>query len=155
MRFLFLFLTLCSLLFTSTARAQAAGQHHKEAETAIRAVLAAQSTAWNRGDLDEYMRSGYWHSDSLIFVGSDGPVYGYKATLDRYRAHYTGAQPGKMGKLTFAIRRIDVMSATTAYVVGQWILSRDGEAGGDAAGYFTLLFRHKAGRWVIVADHSS
>ena len=37
-------------------------------EAAVRKVLATQNAAWNRGDVDAFM-VGYWHSDSLMFIG--------------------------------------------------------------------------------------
>ena len=35
---------------------------------AIMQVLEKQRTAWNKGNMEEYMQ-GYWKSDSLKFVG--------------------------------------------------------------------------------------
>ncbi|PYT30281.1 MAG: hypothetical protein DMG57_08520 [Acidobacteria bacterium] len=38
-------------------------------DDAVRAVLGAQQTAWNRGDVDAFM-SGYESSDATTFVGA-------------------------------------------------------------------------------------
>lgn len=119
-------------------------------EQAIRAALAAQAVAWNRGDLANYMAAGYWESDSLLFVGSSGPTRGYAATLARYRQRYPDA--ARMGQLAFEVLEVRRLSPTYRFVVGKWALTR---AAGDVAGAFTLLWAKKAGRWVIVADHSS
>ena len=43
-------------------------------------IMQAQTQAWNKGNIAEFMQ-GYWNSDSLLFVGKNGPVYGYTTTL--------------------------------------------------------------------------
>jgi hypothetical protein len=58
---------LCAL-FLSFSMHGAAGQL---AEKAILAVLQKQVSAWNDGDINRYME-GYWHSDSLVFIGKKG-----------------------------------------------------------------------------------
>ena len=124
-------------------------------ETQLRTILTTQAAAWNRGDVAAYMRGGYWVSDSLVFVGgAAGPTYGYAATLARYRKRYPNA--ARMGRLTFKLHQVRVLpGGRAAFVVGGWALARTAAAGGPASGAFTLLFERKAGRWVIVADHSS
>ena len=51
----------------------------------IRRIMAAQESAWNRFDLEGFME-GYWHSDSLKFIGSKRLTYGWQKTLDNYRS---------------------------------------------------------------------
>lgn len=118
-------------------------------ETAIRTVLQQQAAAWNTGDIDAYM-TGYWNNDSLVFIGKNGPTYGYNATLQRYKSSYPDAE--KMGKLNFTILQVKALSKDYYFVLGKWELKR---SMGDLSGHFTLLFRHIAGQWLIVADHSS
>ena len=119
-------------------------------EQLIRAALAEQAAAWNRGDLAAYMAGGYWESDSLLFVGASGPTYGYAATLARYRQRYPDA--ARMSQLTFEVLSIRRLSPDHRFVVGKWALTREKDA---PAGFFTLLWAKKQGRWVIIADHSS
>lgn len=116
---------------------------------AITLVLNKQADEWNRGDIDGYMQ-GYWNSDSLVFVGSKGPVYGYKPTLERYKTSYPDKE--KMGKLDFSDLSFRRLSDEYYYVTGKWSLVRRDD---NPNGYFTLLFRKIGGRWLIVADHSS
>ncbi|MBN9483421.1 MAG: DUF4440 domain-containing protein [Bacteroidetes bacterium 43-93] len=118
-------------------------------EQAIRSVLAAQAAAWNNGSIDEYMH-GYWNNDSLVFVGKNGPTYGYQQTLERYKKSYSDA--AKMGKLYFDLLQIRKLSTEYYFVLGKWALKR---SVGDVGGSFTLLFRRIKGKWKIVADHSS
>jgi ketosteroid isomerase-like protein len=116
---------------------------------AILKVLQTQQLAWNRGDIDNFMQ-GYWHSDSLVFVGKTAPTYGWQATLSHYKKSYP--DKATMGELIFTITKVDVLDKTNAFVLGGWRLKRDK---GDVGGYFTLWFKKIDGRWVIVCDHTS
>lgn len=136
--FLLLLLTLAGYL-----------SHAQADEQAIRSVLAAQAAAWNNGSIDEYMH-GYWNNDSLVFVGKNGPTYGYQQTLERYKKSYSDT--AKMGKLSFDILQVSRLSSDYYFVLGKWSLAR---SIGDVGGSFTLLFRRIKGKWRIVADHSS
>ena len=118
-------------------------------ETAIRTMLAAQVTEWNKGNIAGYMK-GYWEHDSLLFIGKNGPTYGYKATLDRYKKGYPDAE--HMGQLTSTILSMKQLSPEYYFVVGKWELKR---AAGDLSGSYTLLIRKLKNDWVIIADHSS
>lgn len=115
----------------------------------IRAVLDKQMKAWNEGSIEQYMQ-GYWKSDRLVFVGKNGPTYGYKETLERYKRSYSDT--AKMGKLSFDILQVRQLSKEYYFVLGKWALKR---TIGDVGGSFTLLFRKINGAWVIVTDHSS
>ncbi|MBA4195933.1 MAG: DUF4440 domain-containing protein [Chitinophaga sp.] len=131
------------LLICYTATAQNAD------EKAIRATLDKQQKAWNEGDLDKFM-IGYWNNDSLMFIGSNGPTYGYAKTLANYKKGYPDT--AHMGKFTSTIISIKKLSAKYYFVTGKWYLKR---TVGDASGYYTLLFKKINGNWVIIADHSS
>lgn len=118
-----------------------------ESEIAIRAVLAAQAAAWNRGDIDGFMQ-GYWNSPELRFLSGGQVTRGWQATRDRYDARY-GTSPQTMGRLSFS--RLDVagLSHNAAVVYGAWQLERETDA---PHGLFTLVFRKVGGAWVIVSD---
>jgi len=116
---------------------------------AILKVMHNQELAWNRGDIDGFMQ-GYWKSDSLLFVGQKGPVYGWKSTIERYKKTY----PNKatMGQLTFTILQLKVLDGTNAFLFGGWKLKRDKD---EPGGYYTLWFKKIKGEWKIVCDHTS
>lgn len=118
-------------------------------ERAIRTMLAAQVAEWNKGNIEGYMH-GYWEDDSLLFIGSKGPRYGYGVTLSRYKEAYP--DEAHMGKLTSTITRMERLSRRHYFVVGRWALKR---SAGDVGGSYTLLLRKIKGKWVVVADHSS
>jgi ketosteroid isomerase-like protein len=95
-------------------------------EAAVRKVLETQNAAWNRGDVDAFM-VGYWHSDSLMFIGKSGVTYGWQNTLNNYKKNYPDT--ATMGYLTRTV--------------------------GDVGGHFTLLFKKINDEWVIIEDHTS
>ncbi len=136
---------LFALLFLSATDSDAQNSDQK----AIRQIMAAQESAWNRGDLEAFM-AGYWNSDSLRFIGSRGLTFGWQNTLDNYKKGYP--DPEAMGKLKFTILSVEKTSKHYAFVVGKWHLSR---TIGDLEGYYTLLWRKFHEKWVIIADHSS
>lgn len=120
------------------------------AEQDIRAVLEAQTAAWNRGDIPAFME-GYLQTDALRFVSGNAVRHGFEATLERYLATYDTR--ARMGTLAFRDLDIEVLGDDAAVVFGRFELTRPEE--GDATGLFTLVFRRIDGAWVIVHDHTS
>ena len=118
-------------------------------EKAIRNLLAEQTAAWNRGNIEEFMK-GYWNNDSLMFIGQSGVTYGYNNTLTNYKKNYSTAD--KMGMLSFDLIKVQRLSSEYYFVVGKWHLKRNA---GDVGGHYNLLFRKIRGKWLIIADHSS
>lgn len=118
-------------------------------ELAVRKVLATQSAAWNRGDIEQFM-IGYWQSDSMMFIGKSGVNYGWNATLQNYKKGYPDT--AAMGKLQFTLLHLKRLSPEYYFVIGKWHLTR---TAGNLEGHFTLLFRKIKGQWQIIADHSS
>ena len=116
---------------------------------AIIDILNKQEKDWNRGDIDEFMK-GYLKSEKLVFSGSSGPIYGWKATLDRYKKTYSDKE--KMGKLKFEILNIIALSPKVIQLQGKFNLTR---SIGDAFGYFTLNWIKVKNRWYIISDHTS
>lgn len=118
-------------------------------ERAIRGLLAEQTAAWNRGDIEGFMK-GYWENDSLMFIGKSGVTYGWTNTLNNYKRGYPDT--AAMGKLSFTLIKVGKISRKNFQVVGKWFLKR---SIGDIGGHYSLLLRKIKGNWVIIADHSS
>lgn len=116
----------------------------------IMEVLNRQQENWNKGDIETFMQD-YWKSDELKFIGKNGVVKGWNATLERYLKSYPDRVT--MGQLKFDIKEIDFHSKKSAWVLGQWQLTRPEK--GDVGGFFTLIFKKIDGKWVIVSDHTS
>jgi len=131
------------LLLTGSMQAQS------KDEKAIIQILSEQDAAWNRGDLEGFMK-GYWKSDSLMFIGKNGITYGWEKTLDNYKKGYPDT--AAMGKLNFEYIEMKQLSPNYFFVVGKWHLTR---TIGNLDGAFTLLLRKINNVWMIVKDHSS
>ena len=136
------FLLVC---FTTCLNAQ---ESKKNSELNIRRVLDRQVAAWNAGNLDEFME-GYWKSDSVQFIDS-GIVAGWTATLERYKRNYPDKEA--MGVLRFELLQLQRVGEDACLVTGKYFLTRKED---NPHGIFTLLFRRKAEKWVIVYDHTS
>ena len=115
----------------------------------IRAVMAAQVAAWNRGDIDGFM-AGYARSEATEFVSGDKITRGWQTVRDRYRKKYDSRE--KMGRLTFSNIEVTLLSGDSAIVLGRWQLVRQMD---KPHGIFTLLFRRTPAGWRIVHDHTS
>ncbi len=126
-----------------------AGFTQSKNELAIRGVLLVQTAAWNRGDVEDFMK-GYWENDSLTFIGKSGITYGWVNALKNYKKGYPDTVA--MGKLDFNIITVKRLSSKYYQVVGKWHLQR---SIGDLNGHYTLLFKKIKRHWLIIADHSS
>ena len=134
---------LASLFWTLEANAQ------NKDEVEIRTILSNQITYWNQGNIPRFME-GYWNSDSLVFVGKNGPTYGFQNTLHNYQKNYP--DPSYMGQLDFKIISIQALNQDHYFVIGKWQLTR---TKGNIGGHYTLLLKKINGSWKIIADHSS
>lgn len=147
---------------SALACAHASGFETRD-RAAIVAVLHAQQDAWNRGDLEGFLR-GYERSPDLLFTSGGKVRRGFDATRARYRARYLGqtAGPGrpddpsatanKMGTLELEVRDVRGLGRDGAIVIGRWRLRDTPEAG---AGVFSLAFLRTRDGWRIVHDHTS
>ena len=116
---------------------------------AVIKVMTTQEAAWNEGNLDAFM-DGYWHSDSLTFVGKSGLKKGWQTTLDGYKKGYPDKET--MGKLRFDVLKAEMLGRKSVHIIGRWTLFR---TIGDVGGYFSLLFKKINGKWYIISDHTS
>lgn len=116
---------------------------------AVLTALHNQQEAWNAGDLNKFMQ-GYWKSDSLVFVGRNGPKFGFNTTRLNYQKSYPNKE--MMGILNFTVLYLKQWDAKTIQIIGKYALKRVND---HPAGFFTLLYRKINGEWKIVSDHSS
>jgi len=134
--------------------AHMAGAQNVAKEPALKEIEKAmqeQENCWNKGDIPCFM-AHYWKSDSLRFIGKSGVTYGWQKTLDNYLKSYPDKKA--MGKLKFNNLTVEFTDVNTILVIGQWKLERGKELG-NLEGHYSLLWKQKDGRWVIVLDHSS
>ena len=143
------FLILFALVCLSAAAIGQTRQQKAQAVADILGVMDAQVAAWNRGDIEGFMK-GYWNSPKLAFVSGDNITRGWQSTLDRYKKNYDSK--AKMGTLEFREVEVDVLSPDAAVVLGSWHLAREKD---EPHGKFSLVFRKMADGWRIVIDHTS
>ena len=118
-------------------------------EKDILKVMTTQQIAWNNGDIDGFMK-GYWKNDSLLFIGSKGPTYGWQKTLDNYKKSYPNKE--KMGILEFSDIKVKMLGTNYAYVFGKWKLVRTNDS---PNGIYTLIFQKFKDGWKIISDHTN
>jgi ketosteroid isomerase-like protein len=122
----------------------------READRAkITAVLTAQQSAWNRGDVDSFI-VGYWESPELTFSGSSGIARGFEGVRQRYKKNYPDR--AAMGELAFSELEFRFLGADAALVLGHWHLQREK---GDIGGVFSLVWQRFPEGWKIIHDHTS
>jgi len=119
---------------------------HGSPEAAIRAVMAAQETAWDNGDLVAYM-AGY--DTSVCFIGRKGRTCGREAVTRNYQESYPDR--AAMGDLRFTLSEVLPAGTDHAWVTGAWELVR---ATDTLDGGFSLLWHKNAEGWRIIRDHS-
>lgn len=118
---------------------------------AVRRLLDEQVAAWNRGDLEGFMK-GYWKSDSLTFYSGGNVSHGWQVTLDRYRKRYQ-SEGHEMGTLVFDLHDVTLPARGQALVRGGWSLKLND---GEPHGLFTLWLRWFPDTgWRVVHDHTS
>ena len=137
------------ILFGISLGSAQSGQQKSKISEDIRRVMSEQTTAWNAGDIEGFMR-GYWNSPELTFVSGANVTKGWQPTLERYKKNYDSR--AKMGVLTFSDLEVTVLSKTAAVVLGSWALRREND---NPGGKFTLIFRKFKDGWRIVHDHTS
>ncbi len=133
----------------SASVAPAADSREAKIIAAVRAILDAQVTAWNRGDIEGFM-SGYARSPETVFISGDTLTRGWQTVLDRYKRGYDSRE--KMGQLTFSDLEVTPLGKDAAVAQGRWQLTR---AKDTPHGRFTLIFRRTKEGWRIVHDHTS
>ena len=114
----------------------------------LHGVLSDQQTAWNRGDIGQFMEA-YWHHESLTFSSGGKTTRGWQATLDRYKSKYPDR--ATMGTLSFEALETVRLDENAAMTLGNWKLDRENPVRGN----FSLVWKKIDGQWKIVHDHSS
>lgn len=135
-----------------------------EAEAAIRKLLAEQSAAWSRGDVEEFVSV---YADDALFVSPSGLTRGRDEVLARYRRRYP--DPAAMGTLKLDVIELRLTAGGEvsmlgdarpgdvhgARVVARWTLSYPADSGREEATGLTLIvFERRGGEWRIVEDAS-
>ena len=133
------------------------------AEKAVRALLATQSAAWNRGDLGAFTAV---YAEDAAFLSPTGLTHGRQQVLARYRKRY----PDKRAMGTLRLEVVEARPFASAgagaaagsgcqvpgvSVAARWQLAYPDQPGKKTAEGLTLLvLRHRGETWEIVQDAS-
>jgi uncharacterized protein (TIGR02246 family) len=128
-----------------------------KAEEAVKALLATQSAAWNRGDLEGFSAV---YAEDASFLSPTGLTHGRQQVLERYRRRYPDKKA--MGTLTLDVletRAFPIKSKsceiTSVSVAARWRLAYpDQPEKKTAEGSTLLVLRPRGGSWEIVQDAS-
>lgn len=119
--------------------------------TAIVNVLNKSADDWNRGDLDAFATS-YKNSPDILFIGRT-ISHGYEQMVATYKKSYSNRE--QMGTLSFSQLDVQPLDARFATVTGHFHLERTPAGGGNADGYFLLVFEKTPTGWKIVRDDTT
>lgn len=122
----------------------------QEARAEVVILLDSAAAAWNRGDLDGFMRD-YAPGTTTTFVTNKGILRGPEAIRQMYAPRF---EPGGIrDSLSFENVEVDMLAADALHVLAYYRLMR-----GDstvARGPTSLIMRWLEGKWRITHDHSS
>jgi uncharacterized protein (TIGR02246 family) len=133
------------------ATVHTAAQYGAADKEQIEAILHESAAAWNRGDLDGFMRP-YLTGSGATFMGDD-VVRGYDAIRDFYRGSwFRGGAP----TVNLAYRDIEVrpLGPNYALVLGKWFVSDKTTGQETRHGTFSLTWVRTREGWRILHDHS-
>jgi uncharacterized protein (TIGR02246 family) len=117
-------------------------------DRAIRAVMDKQVVDWNRGDIEAFA-TGYKNSPDILFMGPHIDK-GYAAMVARYHAAFSTRE--KMGTLSFSQFEVQPLDERFATATGHFHLERTEAGGGNADGYFLLVFEKTKDGWKMIRD---
>jgi len=124
-----------------------------EVHNALAQVLRSQQAAWNAGDIEGFMRAGYWDSEDTTFLSGGTWTRGFAAVMERFKQRYT-EEGAEMGQLAFTELETIAMTDRSGIARGRWQLTFGD--GSKTGGLFTLLmWKQSDGQWRIVHDHTS
>jgi uncharacterized protein (TIGR02246 family) len=130
----------------------------QQAKDAVRALLATQSAAWNRGDLEAFTAV---YAEDASFLSPTGLTHGRDQVLARYKKRYPDQKA--MGTLSLDVVETRPLvggegppcEVPGASVAARWKLVYPGQPGKKTAEGLTLLvLRHRGATWEIVEDAS-
>jgi uncharacterized protein (TIGR02246 family) len=111
-------------------------------EDAVRAALATQVEAWNRGDVDGFCAVC---SDDTTYLGAGGLTVGRQAVAARYRERYPDRSA--MGQLALEVVSL-APTADQVTVIARWSLAGEPARGGWAL----LVFARTPAGWRLTHD---
>lgn len=137
-----------AIVAVATSLMTVSGCSFRSRADATAQFIESQAQAWNRGDIDGFMRY-YKKSDDITFSSGGQTRRGWQATSDYFKSRYDTKD--KMGKLTFSDLEVTPLGKDYDLVLGRWFLDRKSPVGGN----FSLIVERRPGGFKIIHDHTS
>jgi uncharacterized protein (TIGR02246 family) len=115
----------------------------------ISEVLKKQNEAWNKGDLEGYVRP-YDDSGDFVFVSST-IIRSPQKLKERYELRYKAGK-ADYGQISVSELEVQELAPGLARAWGRWKVAFERT---QITGLFTLILQKKAGEWRIIHDHSN
>lgn len=117
----------------------------------VKQALTNAAKYWNEGNVNKYVKI-YDHSSHTVYI-THTIIHGF----DQIKQNLVQRFPtsSNMGRLSFSKLQLKILSSQYVLAIGQYQLLRPKKYGGNAAGYFSCLFKHTAAGWKIIVDHTS
>jgi uncharacterized protein (TIGR02246 family) len=112
--------------------------------------VAAQVSAWNRGDLEGALEA-YCSDPGVTWVNRSGVTRGFEAFAAAMRQDF--ADPAQMGRFEAEILETRALGRRAALVALRWSISRDGRR--LMGGVSTQIWERCRGRLRITLEHAS
>jgi ketosteroid isomerase-like protein len=121
-----------------------------ELQSAVDQLLDESASAWNRGDLDGFVR-WYKQSAETTFLGASGLTHGWDAVRARYAASFEPGAP--RDSLRFEGLETRPLAGWLGLATARYVLFQGDSL--TSTGVFTLVVENTPEGWRIVHDHSS
>lgn len=134
------------------AAAAPAGAHDPANQTAhARALLDAQISAWNRGDLEAALNT-YCPSAATSWVSSSGISHGFDGFAKSMRTQFGGG-PARMGKLAIDLVDTRQFGDGSLLMVVRWSITSNGSR--IMGGISSQLWADCGGQMRVAFEHAS
>jgi len=123
---------------------------------AILAAMADSAAGWNQGRIDRFL-AVYSDDPATSFTGAKRVDRSKRGIRARYLATYRnqfGTTGAGRSTLSFEPQDFRMLGKDHALLIARWKLITAGKPA-PVSGMTSLVFRHEAGSWRIIADHSS
>lgn len=135
-------------LWLALVPASSAAPSASNAETVVKQRIAAQTAAWNRGDIEGAL-DVYCPSEEIVWATRSGISRGYAAFAEDMRSSYGGDAHGLLTNDVIYLARF----GDAVVVTLRWSVIRDGAR--VLGGVSTQLWTTCAGAMRVVYEHAS
>ncbi len=120
-------------------------------QLAVVKVVLMQESAWNRGNLDEFLESYKVAPETQAIIG--GSVRGMANIKSAYHINYPNRD--SMGVIAYSNVEARELGENFALATGKYHLDRPKRAGGSAEGTFTLIMEKTLIGWKIIFSETT